>query len=71
MLQGVRPAVFSYAMYEMNTSWYAGQPVMLLARRDDRPYTGSNVHNMQLLVPDVVTANDLQWLRQGAFHVQR
>jgi len=80
-LHGARPDVFGYLMHgtiPVLVRWTAnhpasqgGQPVMLIAGSQDRPQRGVDVRGAQLVVPSVVTEDDLRWLAQGAFHVER
>ncbi len=80
-LHGERPDVFGYLIrgtVPVLVRWTAnhvasqgGQPVMLIAGSQDPPQRGVDVHGAQLIVPNVVTEEDLRWLAQGAFRVQR
>jgi hypothetical protein len=75
-----RPDVFGYLMHgtvPVLVRWTAnhaasqgGQPVMLIVGSQDRPQRGVDVRGAQLVVPNIVTEEDLRWLAQGAFRVQ-
>jgi hypothetical protein len=81
LLQRERPDVFGYLMHgnvPLLVRWTAehpasdgGQPVMLIVGSQDRAQRGSEIEGAQLRVPNVVTEEDLRWLAQGAFRVQR
>jgi hypothetical protein len=80
-LHGERPDVFGYLLHgnmQLLVRWTAnhpaskgGEPVMLIPGSQDRPQRGGDINGAQLRVPTVVTEDDLRWLTQGAFHVQR
>ncbi len=79
-LHGERPDVFGYLMHgtvQVLVHWTAnhpaskgGEPVMLVSGSQDRPQRGGDMNGAHLVVPNVVTEEDLRWLAQGAFRVQ-
>ncbi len=80
-LQNERPDVFGYLVHgnvHLLVRWTAnhpaskgGEPVMFTAGSQHRPQRGGDMNGAQLIVPNIVTEDDLRWLEQGAFRVQR